>query len=71
MKPPVLLGGILILVGVLVLIFQGIPFTKKNTADLGPVHLEENHQETLPVSPILGTVSLAAGIFLVVLGSRK
>ena len=71
MKPPVLFGGILILVGILVLIFQGIPFTKKNTADLGPVHLEEKHQETLPISPILGTVSLAAGIFLVVLGSRK
>ncbi len=71
MKPPVLFGGILILIGILVLVFQGVPFTKKNTADLGPVHLEEKHQETLPVSPILGTVSVAAGIALVVLGSRR
>ena len=71
MKPQVLIGAVLILVGVLVLIFQGIPFTKKNTADIGPLKLEEKHQETVPVSPILGAVSLAGGIFLVVLGSRK
>ena len=71
MKPQVLIGAILILVGVLVLIFQGIPFTKKNTADIGPVRLEEKHQETVAVSPILGAVSLGAGIFLVVLGNRK
>ena len=71
MKPPVILGAILIVVGILVLIFQGIPFTKKNTADIGPLKLEEKHQETYPVSPILGVVSLGAGIFLVVLGSRK
>ncbi len=71
MKPPVIFGAILILVGVLVLIFQGIPFTKKNALDVGPIHAEEKHQETYPVSPILGVVSLGAGIFLVVLGSRK
>lgn len=71
MKPPVILGAILILIGVLILIFQGIPFTKKNTADIGPLKLEEKHQETVPVSPILGAVSLGAGIFLVVLGNRK
>ncbi len=71
MKPPVLIGAVLILVGILVLVFQGIPFTKKNTADIGPVKLEEKHQETVAVSPIIGAVSLGAGIFLVVLGSRK
>lgn len=71
MKPLALFGGILIGVGILILIFQGIPFTKKNALDVGPIHAEEKHQETVPVSPVLGAVSLGAGIFLVVLGSRK
>ena len=71
MKPTALLGGILILVGILILIFQGIPFTKKNTADIGPLKLEEKHQDTVPVSPVVGAVSLGAGIFLVVLGNRR
>ncbi len=71
MKPQSIIGSILIVVGILILIFQGIPFTKTNTADIGPVKLEEKHQETTPISPIIGAVSLAGGIFLVVLGSRK
>ena len=71
MKPQAIVGILLIIVGILMLIFQGIPFTKKNTADIGPLKLEEKHQETLPVSPIIGAVSLAGGIFLVVLGTRK
>jgi hypothetical protein len=71
MKPPAIIGLILIVLGIVLLIFQGIPFTKKSTADLGPVRLEEKHQETMPVSPIVGALSLAGGIFLVVLGSRK
>ena len=71
MKPQAIIGFILIVAGILILVFQGIPFTKKNTADIGPLKLEEKHQETVPVSPIIGAVSLAGGIFLVVLGSRK
>lgn len=71
MKPQSIIGLILIVVGILILIFQGIPFMKKNTANIGPLKLEEKHQETVPVSPMIGAVSLAGGIFLVVLGSRK
>ena len=71
MKPPAVIGLILIVVGILILVFGGIPFTKKNTAEIGPVKLEEQHQETVPVPQIIGALSLAGGIFLVVLGSRK
>ena len=71
MKPQAILGLILIVAGILILVYQGIPFTKKNTAEIGPVKLEEKHTETEHISPIIGAVSVAGGIFLVVLGSRK
>ncbi len=71
MKPPAILGLILIVVGILILVFGGIPFTKKNSAEIGPLKVEEQHQETVPVPQIIGALSLAGGIFLVVLGSRR
>ncbi len=71
MKPQVTVGLLLIAVGILILVFQGIPFTKKNTADLGPLKLEEKHDEVVPIPSMIGAVSLAGGIFLVVLGSRR
>ena len=71
MKPPTVIGLILVVVAILILIFGGIPFTRKNSAEIGPLKLEEQHQETVPVPQIIGALSLAGGIFLVVLGSRR
>ena len=71
MKPPTVIGLILVVVAILILIFGGIPLTRKNSAEIGPLKLEEQHQETVPVPQIIGALSLAGGIFLVVLGSRR
>ena len=65
-----ILGLILIVIGILILVFGGIPLTKKNTAEIDPVRLEKQDQETVPVLQIIGAVSLTGGIFLGVLGSR-
>jgi hypothetical protein len=72
MKPISIVGVILIALGVLVLIYQGITYTKRDTiVDLGPIHATAEHQKTVPVSPIVGIVAVAAGAALLMAGARK
>lgn len=72
MKPQVLIGIILIIVGVLIFAYQGITYTRRTrVAKIGPVEVTGEKRETLPISPAIGTLATAGGIFLVVLGSRK
>lgn len=72
MKPQVLIGIILIILGVLIFAYQGITYTRRTqVAKIGPVEVTGEKTETLPISPLVGTLATAGGIFLVVLGSRK
>lgn len=72
MKPISIVGVILIALGVLALIYQGITYTKRDTiVDLGPIHATAEHQKTVPVSPIVGIVAVAAGAALLIAGARK
>ena len=72
MKPISIVGVILIALGVLALIYQGITYTKRDTiVDLGPIHATAEHQKTVPVSPIVGIVAVAAGAALLMAGARK
>ena len=65
-------GIILIVLGVLALLFQGITYTKRRqSVSLGPAKITAEQKETIPVPPILGGVALVAGIALVVAGSRR
>lgn len=80
-KPQTLLGAVLIIVGALLLTYQGITLlTHKRTAaaksseDAGPFdpfNVVPGKDEVLPLSSIVGTFALGGGIFLFVLGSRK
>ena len=73
MKPSMAVGSVLIVVGILILVLQGILFATQSTAALGAVKSADKdpNPETVPVTQIIGAVSVAGGIFLVVLGSRK
>jgi hypothetical protein len=49
----------------------GISFThEKKDVDLGPVQISHKTQDTLPISPILSTIALVAGVSLVVVGAK-
>jgi hypothetical protein len=64
-------GIILILLGILALSFQGINYTKREKVlDIGPIQATAETEKTIPLSPILGILCLAGGIFLVVTGQR-
>ncbi|MGE5353152.1 MAG: DUF3185 domain-containing protein [Acidobacteriota bacterium] len=72
MKALTVIGIILILLGIAGFIFGGISFTKKEKAlDLGPVELQTEKKETIPVTPIASGVAVIAGIVMVVVGARR
>ena len=72
MKPIMVLGVALIIIGVLALAYQGISYTtREKVLDVGPLKASVEKQKTIPLPPILGVVALAAGVILVVVGNRR
>ena len=72
MKAATIVGILLIVLGIIGYATGGLSFThEKKDVDLGPVQVSHKTQDTLPLSPILSTVSLIAGVGLVVVGTRS
>ena len=72
MRPMSVVGVVLIVVGVLALVYQGITYTSRETViDIGPIHATADRQKTLPLSPILGIVAVAGGVALLFAVGRK
>ena len=71
MKPANVVGILLIILGIIGFAVGGVSFThEKKDVDLGPVQISHQKKETVPISPILSTVSLIAGVALVAVGAR-
>jgi hypothetical protein len=69
MKPATIIGIVPVVLGIIGFAMGGISFThQKKDVDLGPVQVSHDKKETLPISPILSTVALIAGLGLVVVG---
>ena len=67
-----IVGIILIVLGVVALIFQGITYTKREKViDIGPIHATADEKKTIPLPPILGGIALVGGIALLIAGGRK
>ena len=72
MKPIIWVGILLIVLGALVLAYQGINYTRqKKVFDVGSVHLTTETHERIPLPPILGGLALAGGVILLVMGARN
>jgi UDP-N-acetylmuramyl pentapeptide phosphotransferase/UDP-N-acetylglucosamine-1-phosphate transferase len=72
MKAISLVGVLLIVVGVLVLTYQGINYTRqKKVLDVGSVHLTTETHERIPLPPILGGLALVGGVVLLVTGASN
>ena len=66
-----IIGVILILLGILGFVFGGASFTQsEEVADVGPLEIEREETRTIPYMPIASGVAVAAGLALVVVGSR-
>jgi hypothetical protein len=69
MKPFAAAGAILMVLGLLVLMYQGITYTSHETiVDIGPLHATADRQKTLPLPPALGFAAMAGGVVLLITG---
>lgn len=72
MKPMIWIGILLIVLGALVLAYQGINYTReKKVLDVGSVHLTTETHERIPLPPILGGLALVGGVVLVIMGASN
>jgi hypothetical protein len=71
MKPLGLAGLVLIALGVVALVYQGITYrTRETVIDIGPLKAIAERERTLPLPPILGIGAVVGGVALLV-GARR
>ena len=72
MKTYTLTGIILIVIGIVALVYQGITYTtREKVIDLGSLQVTAEKTKTLPLTPIVGGIALVGGIVLLVMGNRR
>ena len=73
MKPSInMIGVLLIIVGIVTLAYQGFTYTKhEKVAQIGDVQISADTQKTVYFPPVLGGLSLVAGIVLVVVARKS
>lgn len=72
MKPLVIVGILLIVLGVVALAYEGITYTRtERVIDLGPLKVDAKREKTIPLPPILGAISLVGGVALLIASRRR
>jgi hypothetical protein len=72
MRPLVLVGIPLIVLGIAGLLYGGITYTKdRDTLDLGIAEIEVKDKEHIAIHPAVGAVVLVAGLVVTAIGMKK
>jgi len=72
MKPTMIMGIVLIVLGVVGLVFQGVSYTtREKVVDLPGLQVTAEKQKTIPIPAIVGGLALAGGVAVVVVASKK
>jgi hypothetical protein len=72
MKAKTLLATLLIVLGLMAFLYQGITYkTQREALDLGPLEVTTQTTRTIPISPIVGAVALLSGLALLYVGGSK
>ena len=72
MRAIVLLGIVLFIAGLAVLVWPTFTYTTTDEVlDIGPVEVTTQDRERVELPPLLGLGAAAAGITMIVLGSRR
>jgi len=67
-----IVGVILIVIGLVGLLWGGFSWTDEETVvDIGPIEARTREQRTLPISPLVSGLVLAAGVVLLVIPDRR
>jgi len=65
-------GIILIVFGIFALVSEGFTYTKtEKIVDIGPIEATTKRQKTIPIPRAAGGAIVAAGILLVIAGSKR
>lgn len=66
------IGVILIILGIAGFLVEAISWTtEEDVLDVGPVEVERQEEQTIPITPVASGIVLVVGIGLVVIDSRK
>jgi hypothetical protein len=72
MRPKIILAIILIALGIVAFVYQGITYTTRDkVVDVGPIQMTAERTKTIPLPPLVGAVAIVGGIVLLVVGSKK
>jgi hypothetical protein len=72
MKPAVILGAILIVLGSASLIYKGFNYTSEETVlQIGPVKATAETEKSVPIPMWAGIAAIVAGVVVMVAGARR
>ena len=72
MKPLVIVGIVLIVLGIVALSYQRITYTsEEKIAEIGPLKATAEREKSIPLPPVLGGLALLVGAGMVFVGYRK
>ncbi len=72
MKNGLVIGVVLIVLGVIALAYHEITYTtREKVLDIGPIHASAEHENTIPLPPIIGIAAIVGGVVIVMLRARK
>ena len=67
-----IMGSILIFVGILMLLFGNVSFTReKKVIDIGPVEINKKEKKTIAWPNYAGGLAVLAGVVILVAGYKK
>ena len=66
-----LIGALLIVFGIVALLVGGINYTKREKVlDIGPLEASTEKHKTIPLPPVVGIVSVVAGVAVLAVGAK-
>jgi len=72
MKPFLLIGIALILLGIVALSYNRINYTtREKIVEIGPLVATAEREKSIPLPPLLGGLALVAGVGLIAVAYRK
>ena len=72
MKPILLAGIALIVLGVIALAYNRITYTtREKIVEIGPLVATAEREKSIPLPPLLGGVALVAGVGLIAVAYKK
>jgi hypothetical protein len=72
MKSKTVFAILLIAIGVVALIYEGISWTTREKAvDLGPIQVTAEKSHSVPLSPIIGGIAIGCGVLMLTTGRKN